>query len=183
MSDIWDMAGGILADVAPVLGTALGGPFGGMAARAITKILTGKESAKPDDAYAAIQAATPDQLIALKKVELEFAAQMKALEIDFEKVHSSDRNSARQRQIQTKDKMPGYIASAALFGFFAILGSMIFVELPPASKAPLNVMLGALGALVMQIGNYYFGSSASSSRKNEILAARLNGDTGAPTNG
>lgn len=183
MSDIWDMAGGILADVAPVLGTALGGPFGGMAARKITQLITGKESDNPDDAYAAIQAATPDQLIALKKAEQEFAAQMKELEIDLEKVHATDRNSARQRQMQTKDKMPGYIASAALFGFFTILGAMIFVELPPASEAPLNVMLGALGALVMQIGNYYFGSSASSSRKNEIMNAMLNGGNGGAANG
>ncbi len=183
MSDIWDMATGILADVAPVLGTAIGGPFGGIAARAITKVLTGKESDSADDAFAAIQAATPDQLLALKAEEHRFAEKIQQLGIDLERVHASDRANARARQVQTKDKMPGYIASAALFGFFAILGSMIFVELPPASEAPLQVMLGALGALVMQIGNYYFGSSAGSRRKNEILATRLNAETAALANG
>jgi len=179
VSKIWEMAGGILADVAPVLGMALGGPFGSMAARAITEAITGKPSDSIDDAYAAVQAATPDQLLALKAEEHRFDEKMAALEIDLEKVHTADRNSARDRQIRTKDRMPGYIASAALFGFFAILGSMIFVTLPPASVAPLNVMLGALGALVMQIGNYYFGSSASSARKNEILHEALNNGSAA----
>ena len=71
--------------------------------------------------------------------------------------------------------MPAYIAFAALCGFFGILAAIIFVELPAASEAPLNVMLGALGSLVVAIGNYYFGSSAGSSAKNDLIASLVSG--------
>lgn len=185
MIDVWSDAKGLLATVAPTVATAFGGPLAGIAAKWVTGTLLGEENASDgiDEAMRAIQGASPDDLLKLKQEENRFVEKMRELDIDVERIHAGDRDSARQRQMQTKDKMPGYIASAALFGFFTILGAMIFVELPPASEAPLNVMLGALGALVMQIGNYYFGSSASSSRKNEIMNAMLNGGNGGAANG
>lgn len=183
MDEIWHAAKGVLANVAPTLATAVGGPFAGMAARAITGALIGDESDNIDDAMRAIQDAKPEQLLALQQSEQKFKLEMEALNVDLERIHASDRDSARKRQVATKDKMPGYIASAALFGFFSILFAMIFMELPPASEAPLNVMLGALAALVSSIANYYFGSSASSSRKNEIMNAMINGNAGSNSNG
>ncbi|WOF75328.1 hypothetical protein QMT40_002999 [Parvibaculaceae bacterium PLY_AMNH_Bact1] len=185
MSDIWDAAKGVLGTVAPTIATAFGGPLAGMAARAVTGALLGEERAsdKIDEAMLAIQGASAEDLHKLKAEENRFAEKMRELEIDVERIHAGDRDSARKRQMQTKDKMPGYIASAALVGFFSILGALIFVDLPSASTAPLQVMLGVLGGLVGQIANYYFGSSASSSRKNEIMNAVLNGRNGGAANG
>lgn len=173
MSEIWNVAKGILATVAPVLGTAIGGPFGGMAARIITKTLLGEESDDPAIAAEAIRNATPDQLLALKKADHEFQSHMKELDIRLEEISADDRDSARRRQIETKDRMPAAIALAALTGFFGILLAMVFVDIPPAAAQPLAVMLGALGGLVASIGNYYFGSSAGSAKKNDILSAMM----------
>ena len=170
VSELWDTAKGILATVAPVLGAAIGGPFGGMAARVITKTLLGEESDDPAVAVEAIRNATPDQLLALKKADHEFQARMKELDIRLEEISASDRDSARRRQIETKDRMPAAIALAALAGFFGILLAMVFVDIPPSAAQPLAVMLGALGGLVTSIGNYYFGSSAGSAKKNDIIA-------------
>jgi len=107
---------------------------------------------------------------------------MKELEIDLEALHVSDREGARQRQVKTGDQMPAFIALAALGGFFGILMAMVFVDLPAGSQAPLNVMLGALGSLVVAIGNYYFGSSAGSSAKNELIENLVNSRTSSSIN-
>eukprot|EP00435_Cladocopium_sp_Y103_P077335 s1_g1074.t1 len=159
----------IVSTVAPGLATALGGPMAGVAVRGIASALLGAEDAGQTDVEQAILRASPTDLRKLKQAELEFRQHMKELEIDLQALHAADRESARSRQVQTGDQMPAFIAFAALGGFFGILAAMIFVDLPSGSEAPLNVMLGALGSLVVAIGNYYFGSSAGSSAKNALI--------------
>ncbi len=159
----------IIGTVAPGLATALGGPMAGVAVRGIASALLGAEDVTASDVEEAVLQASPADLRKLKQAELVFRQQMKELEIDLEALHATDRGSARQRQIETGDQMPAFIAFAALAGFFGILIAMIFVDLPTGSEAPLNVMLGALGSLVVAIGNYYFGSSAGSSAKNQLI--------------
>ncbi len=159
----------IVSTVAPGLATALGGPMAGVAVRGIASALLGTEDAGQTDVEQAVLRASPEDLRKLKQAELEFRQHMKELEIDLQALHAADRASARSRQVKTGDQMPAFIAFAALGGFFGILTAMIFVDLPPGSEAPLNVMLGALGSLVVAIGNYYFGSSAGSSAKNVLI--------------
>lgn len=159
----------IVGTVAPGLASALGGPMAGVAVRGIAAALLGDEHVASEDVEAAVLRASPSDLLKLKQAELIFRQQMKELEIDLEALHAADRESARQRQVASGDQMPAFIAFAALAGFFGILTAMIFVDLPTGSQAPLNVMLGALGSLVVAIGNYYFGSSAGSSAKNQLI--------------
>lgn len=158
-----------LANVAPMLGAALGGPFGAIAGRIIGTTLTGKPGATEEELATAVLSADPAALLKLKAAEQKFLVNMRELDVDLEKIAASDRDSARERHIKTGDPMPAVIALAALAGFFGILGAMVFVDLPAGAAAPLNVMLGTLGGLVLSIGNYYFGSSRGSAEKTEIL--------------
>ncbi len=163
----------IVQTVAPGLATALGGPMAGIAARGIATALLGPGDADQADIEQAILQASPEDLRKLKQAEHVFQSQMKELQVDLERLHADDRTNARERQARTGDLMPGFIAAAALLGFFGILTAMVFAELPTGAQAPLNVMLGALGSLVVAIGNYYFGSSAGSSAKNELIASLM----------
>jgi hypothetical protein len=172
----------VVSTVAPGLATALGGPMAGVAVRGIASALLGSEDVKQADVESAVLQASPADLRKLKQAELVFRQQMKELDIDLEALHVSDRESARQRQVKTGDQMPAFIAFAALGGFFGILIAMIFVDLPAGSQAPLNVMLGALGSLVVAIGNYYFGSSAGSSAKNQLIETMISGRTSSSIN-
>ncbi|MCF8483314.1 MAG: hypothetical protein K9H25_23060 [Rhodospirillum sp.] len=176
--DVWGTTKDVLRSVAPVLGTAVGGPFGGMAARAITGALLGEESDDEGDAAAAIRGATPEQLLALKKADLDFAAQMKALEVDLEKVGAADRADARAMATATGTRMPGMIAAVALTGFFAILSALIFVPIPTAAERPLDIMLGVLGTLITQIAAYYYGSSKGSADKASTIDKLVGGAGG-----
>lgn len=60
-------------------------------------------------------------------------------------------------------------ASLIILGFFAILGSLIFFQIPPENKTPIEITLGTLGTLVVSIVNYYFGSSSGSKSKDEVI--------------
>ena len=169
MSDLLDIGKDILKQVAPTLGMAVGGPFGGMAAKVITGALLGEETDDVDAAMEAVANAKPEELLALKQADHDFAERMRELDIEEKKLGNQDRDSARQREVETKDKMPAVIALAVLTGFFGILLAMIFVTIPDNALSPLNIMLGSLATLVTQIGAYYYGSSSGSSQKNATI--------------
>lgn len=159
----------IVQTVAPAIGTALGGPLGGVAARTIANTLLGKEEATPDEIAEAVLAANPDQLLALKKADQEFAIRMQEIGVELERVAAGDRDSARNREIQLRDRAPRVLATAIVTGFFLVLGAMIFVSIPETAQTAVNLLLGALTAMLTQVGNYYFGSSAGSARKTELM--------------
>ena len=168
---------GVVKSIAPTIGTVLGGPLGGMAGLALSKALGMADDAPKDETAlaAAIQGATPDQLLALKKAENDFALQMKELGFKdleaLEAIAAGDRASARNLAIQTKDWTPRILAVAITVGFFGLLWFLSRHEVPAGSRDLLNIMLGSLGAAWMGVVTYYFGSSAGSDRKTEILGA------------
>lgn len=169
--DIGKTLGGILGAVAPTIGTALGGPLGGLAAKAITDAL-GIDSASTDEQInAAVAGATPDQLLALKKADNDFKAQMKSLDIDLAKVMTADTASARQMQIQTRDWIVPCLALAVTLGFFSLLWLLAFHEIPGANKDILNIALGSLAAAFAGVVAFYFGSSSSSQKKDDTIKA------------
>jgi len=163
----------IVGSVAPTLATALGGPLAGMATKAISSAVLGDEEGDKADIVAAIATGDTDVLVKLKAAENTFLTRMKELDIDLEKIAAGDRDSARRREIATKDNAPKILAAVIVTGFFVVLGVIAFVELPPGAQQPVNILLGSLTALLIQVGNYYFGSSAGSSKKNEMMSRLL----------
>lgn len=159
----------LVGTVAPALGTALGGPLVGMAVTTIGKAL-GVSEATEESVALALKGATPADLLALKKADQEFAVQMKQLDIDLEKAYLSDRDSARKREAEVKDHTNRNLAYTYTFGYFAILGTMFFANIPADAKDILNVLLGIMSGAQMSIMSYYFGSSKSSTDKNLLLA-------------
>ena len=160
----------LVRTVAPSLATAVGGPLAGMATRAISDALLGKPDGTEDELIDAAAKATPDQLLALKKAEQDFAVRMRELEIDLQRIDAADRNSAREREVKTGDWTPKALAGAVTLGFFGVLGYMIAYGLPTQGGEALLVMLGTLGTAWGGIVSYYFGSSAGSKEKSEAMS-------------
>lgn len=166
--NILNTAKEILGVVAPTLGTALGGSMGGMAGKMIADALgvDNNEKAISD----AISNATPEQLAQIKKIESDFKVQMKALDIDLERIAASDRDSARRREIETGDKIPAVIAILTMVSFFAYIAAVTFV--PAARDADIgfiNIAVGWLGGTASTVVAYYFGSSSGSAKKDKML--------------
>jgi len=165
----------LVKSIAPTIGTALGGPLGGVAGLALSRALGIEEGAAKDDAAlaAAVQGASPDQLLALKKADQDFAVQMQKLGFEnleaLEAIAAGDRANAREREIKTQDWTPRALGVGITLGFFGLLYYLLRHEPPEGSRDILNIMLGSLGSAWIGVVNYYFGSSASSARKTELM--------------
>ena len=167
-----DQFGPLLGQIAPTIATALGGPLAGIAVKTLSAVLLGHENGSEDDVKAAMTSASPDQLVALKKIDAEFKSHMKELDIDLERIAAGDRDSARQMQRETKDWVPKLLAIVITIGFFGILVWMLVMGMPQTGTEALLMMLGALGTAWTGVVNFYYGSSAGSKAKNDLLAAK-----------
>lgn len=164
----------LVRTVAPSIASAVGGPLAGMATRAISEALLGKPDGSEQELLEAATKATPDQLLALKQAENEFTVKMRELDIDLERLANEDRDSARSREVQTKDWTPRVLAALVTGGYFGVLFYMLTQGLPTTggSEAML-VMLGTLGTAWGGIMAYYFGSSAGSKAKDEAIRRNM----------
>lgn len=162
----------LLINAAPWLANAVGGPLAGIAVKAIGNAL-GQPDATPDAVEKALAAATPDQILLLKQAEADFEIKMRELGFNsiqrLEEIAAGDRDSARKRQMETRDTTPNNLAYIITAGFFGLLLVMIFTEPPKGSETVLNVMLGSLGTAWMNSINFFFGTTASSQKKTELL--------------
>jgi|TARA_R110001599_G_scaffold1452_3_gene7016 hypothetical protein len=146
---------GIIGAVAPTIGTALGGPMGGMAAKMVSEVL-GVDN-DPKKIEQAIQAATPEQLAELKKIDKDFDIKMKELDVDLYALETKDIQDARGKF--SKDWTARIIGVTVVGGF---MGYIFLVTLQPPeqnSEALINLVLGYLGGLASAIISFYFGAS------------------------
>lgn len=167
--DLLKTFGPLIGSVAPTIATALGGPVAGMAVKAISGALFGHDSATEDEIRTVLANPTGDQLAALKKIDADFAVQMKALDIDLERIAAGDRASARDMQKETKDWIPRALAVSVTVGFFAILLYMLIYGLPTTGNEALLLLLGALQTAWGGIIAFYFGSSSGSQKKDQMI--------------
>lgn len=161
--------------VAPGLATALGGPLAGMAVKAISGAILGRDDASEAEVEQAMLSATPEQLLALKKADQEFLVRMRELDIDLERVNAGDRTSARQMQVETRSWIPGTLAMLVTIGYFGALGVMLKWGLPKevAGNEALLLIMGGLSTAFATLIAFYFGSSASSRAKDDTLQASV----------
>lgn len=164
----------LVSSVAPTLATALGGPFAGMATKAIAGALLGNENAGEAEIAAAIQGAGPDTLFALKQADLAFETRLAELGVDLEKIAAADRDSARDMAKTTTLIPQAVLASVFVVGFAAVLYAVFTgeVSLEGSAKEAGMILLGILSAGITQILNFFFGSSAGSKEKTAQMARR-----------
>lgn len=169
-------AGQVLATMAPTIATAVGGPFAGMAVTQL-EALFGIDPTTPQDAkQAAIEqgllTATPDQLLALKKLEQDFALQMEQLGITRDQLAYADTANARAREIALKDMTPRIIAYGVIGATFFLEGYLIIRGMPNMDAQMAIVVgrvLGTFDTATALILSYYFGSSAGSASKTDAI--------------
>lgn len=161
----------VLATVAPLLGTAIGGPFGGLAGTLLAKALG---TTDPKAMEAAITSTDPDILLKLKQADNDFQAQIKSLEISEEKLSFDDTASARLREMSVRDTTPRNLAYIYTVGFFTVLAGqfaivLLRLHLDPTALRLIDTTTGVLFAMLLGTKEYYFGSSATSAMKTATI--------------
>lgn len=167
----------LLAQTAPELARALGGPLAGAATQAAARILLGRGEASEAELGDAVVAASPEMLAELRLASLEFQKAILDTAAEEQRIAAEDRADARAREVALRDRIPGLLAIVILGGFFAVLGMMLTREVPAGAETEFSIMLGSLATMAAAVMNYYFGSSAGSRDKNWLLGQRgLPGD-------
>lgn len=178
----WSTIGNLVAGLAPSIAGALAGPFGPVASIAVTALMKAVglgDDATPDELQAALLSGNPELLAQIRKADQDFALELERLGIQLEEVHARDRDSARRREADVKDRTPSVLAALVTIGFFALCGLMAFHAPPVENKDVLILLLGALSGAFATVLAYYFGSSSGSKLKTDALAS-IAGKNGVP---
>jgi len=155
-----------LKTIAPTVATALGGPLAGMAVAAVSKAL----GCDPEEVQGIIGSGklTAEQVASIQLAELELKKQAQSMNLDFAKLTVEDRKSARDMQIATKSMLVPSLAILIVSAFIGVviatLGGFAVVDSVLA-----GTLIGYISAKAEQVVNFYFGSSAGSQRKDEMI--------------
>ena len=163
----------MLAGIAPTLGTALGGPLGGVAMKFLADKFTGGDTGEVED-Y--LLSASPEALKDLKTADMEFRKHMADLGVRLEEIASQDRSDARLLAREKGLKIQGALAAFYTLGYLGTLGSFImgWTNIDEGMSGMVTTLIGALGAAQLQILNFFFGSSRGSKEKTEMLTDMVN---------
>ncbi len=156
-----------LKQIAPTVASALSGPLAGMAVSAVSKAI----GVEPDKVQDVISAGKLDsaQIAQIKVAEIELQKQANELGLNFAKLEVDDRKSARDMQVATRSWVPPVLAGVITVGFFGIL-ILLMTGKVQGDNNTILIMLGSLSTAWTGIVAYYFGSSAGSQAKTEILS-------------
>jgi len=163
----------VVAAVAPSVATLFGGPLAGVAVKALGDKLLGKPDATEDEVGAAVAALAPADLVKLKEVEADLAKSLEAAGVQREQIAAADRDSARKREVESKDWTPRLLAGLIVVGYGVAMERLM--NGPPLSgdQQILWSMFGSLTLALSQVLNYYFGSTSQSAAKNATIAEAI----------
>lgn len=165
----------------------------GMAAKAVGDAIGVKVDPTPEAINKAVAGATPEQMIALKQSEQQFALEMqklgfqnakdmRTLDIQETQAFISDTQDARKSFSQDKNVFDlGVVilctfaatTGMALWGCYGLLTNGIQIKdagIVAAVFTFLGSIIGYLGANAQQVVGYFFGTSSGSKQKTDLLA-------------
>lgn len=164
-----------IAAIAGATGGPLIGSLANMAGKALGVDVT------PETLPKVLAEAAMSEEGRLKLAELETNAKAAADQLGFKtavelaQIDAADRDSARKRETDMaktglRDWAVPILAGFITAGFFLMLWIVMIHGCKPGTETLCNVMLGALCTAWLAVVMYYFGSSAGSARKTELLS-------------
>lgn len=169
-----------LPSMALTVASEVPGPVG-MVAGIVSNVLGKKIAPDPATIDTAVQGATPDQLIALKEKDLDVQAAMQKAGFDnleeLASIAQQDVASARAREVAVKGLTTPALAWTIILATFGLIIAAA-LGLNKTESTFVGGLIGYSVNMCQQVVGYYFGSSAGSAAKTQILANQANGNGG-----
>lgn len=160
--------GSYIAGFAPALGSVLGGPLGGLAGEAVSRLF-GADPKNPDDVYNKMTM-DPDHRIKLIQLQNDYQLQLQKIsETKFE-AELSDTQDARKLEELSEESSSVWVKdSIAIAPFLITMGTisgLIFLSVAmllwDQTQADTDIVKAAIAALGVAMGaelKYWFGAS------------------------
>src|ERR1700761_168383 len=178
----WKDIAGVVGKAAPILGTALGGPIGGLAGALVASALGAENT--PDAVSKALEA-DPASLEKLKEAELANRTEMQRLLVQQEQnrmqfslnsyqAEAADRDSARKLAAQQpKDFMRPLLAIVLMalttYIVWAVLGGRAYGEIKDTTAAlTIGTLIGYVLSESKQVLGFYFGMTQDGAHTNAV---------------
>jgi hypothetical protein len=183
----------LVAGIAPLIGTALGGPLAGAAISQLGAVLLGNPNATEDEVAGVLASGklSGEQVVAIKKADQDFAVRMKELDIDILKLNQAadaaliaDTSDARH-QFAGNDNV--FLLGCIILGAFGVLMGLVLtgcfflmtgkVTVDPGTLAVcaglIGTVVGYVAANAQQVVSFFYGSSKGSKDSGDRLGAAL----------
>lgn len=162
-----------IASAAPILGTVVGGPVGGIVGKGLSLIAEAFGCEPTEDAVASAIKADPQAAIKLKELELQHQTvliEWQRVQLQAELENTKDARSREVQMTQAGNWMgaitPAIVSIVVIVGFFWMLRAVVDMQ---TVNEPALLLLGSLGTAFGAVVNYYLGSSLGSYRKNGAI--------------
>jgi len=183
----------LVGGIAPVLGTALGGPLAGAAISQLAGALLGNPDASEADVAAAISSGrlSGEQVVAIKAAENSFAVRMRELDIDVLKINQAAdsaliADTSDARHAFGKDENVFVLGCIILGAFAALMGLVLTglfylmtgkVAVDPGVMTACGTLIGTIvgyvAANAQQVVSFFYGSSKGSKDNGQAIGAAL----------
>lgn len=151
----------ILKALAPVAGTLIGGPLGGMALKGLADAIGIDEPTQEKVAKAITSGnLTPEQVVAIRQADDALAVRLRELDIRAEELVMVDRKSARDMQIQTRARTPAVLSWVIVLAAFGLEGYVLVNGIPTAVQDLVaGRILGTLDAALLTVITFWLGAA------------------------
>lgn len=164
---IWGAVKGLIANVAPTVATALGGPVGGIAANFVMNALG---VSTEDEAIAALKS-DPQAVLKLKIAELDLKKFMREADIKEHGLIVADRSDARSLAKTLGKIWPQFcIVTMLTIMIGCVIYGLFFMTPPEGSKDVLYMVLGQLTTAWGASIAFFVGTTKSSAEKSDHIA-------------
>lgn len=169
----------VVKNIAPALGALVPPPFNIVAGVAIREALSLSKDSSDGDVANKIAAASLQDIQKIKDADANLQIKYKELDLDYKKLEAQheeeierlaveDRKSARERESKTGDKTTKYLAYLIVaFGFSVVI--LVLLGYAKVDSTLAGALIGVASTQLLQVNNYYFGSSSGSARKTEMM--------------
>lgn len=164
----------LIGIVAPTVGAAIGGPFGGVAGKVLADALGVNES-EIDKAIAR----DPDAAAKVKLAEQNLLVKLEELGVQREQIAATDRASARE--LAKVSMLPQIVLSSIfILGYFVVLKFVLtdMGEMTESIRVLAASLLGLFTREIPTIMQFWFGSSVGSKDKDRTISSQERGTHG-----